>query len=39
VTPVLSGAVGALAAPAAVAVSIVLLRALPTILRRRPTRR
>lgn len=34
-TPVLSGAVGALAAPAAVAVGIVLLRALPTLLRRR----
>jgi hypothetical protein len=35
VTPVLTGAVGALAVPVAVAVSILLLRALPTLLRRR----
>lgn len=33
-TPVLSGAVGALAAAAAVALSVVLLRFLPGLLRR-----
>jgi hypothetical protein len=39
VTPVLSGAVGALAVPAALAASVLVVRLVPAVLRRRPLRR